>query len=230
MTFHPEKSVLICLDNIAFPQDAYFSIRGLALVVGEVADFFDELSPSEQAIAPSNNLARQQQFASGRRVAKFALRQLGNPTEEILKLDKVPQFPMGTVGNIAHSRSLAFAAASKSEDFLGIGVDILPVNAVSSKVAKRALLDEEQRVVATRADPNLNTVYFCAKEAVYKAVHPLTQELLTLPDAHVDFGEATHTFNVRATTNLGSKNLVETGRGFFREVAGHWVTLFVIKR
>lgn len=230
MTFHPEKSVLVCLDNIASPQDAYFSIRGLALVVGEVADFFDELSPSEQAIAPSNNLARQQQFASGRRVAKFALRQLGNPTEEILKIEKVPQFPMGTVGNIAHSKSIAFAATSKSEDFLGIGVDVLPVNAVSSKVAKRALLDEEQSVVARRASPNLNTVYFCAKEAVYKAVHPLTQELLTLPDAHVDFDEATHTFKVRATTNLSSKNLVETGLGFFREVAGHWVTLFVIKR
>ncbi len=230
LTIHTEGSVLVCLDGIDSSQEVHFSIAGLSLVLGEVADFFAGLSTSEQAIVPGNNPARQQQFASGRRVAKYALRQLGNPTEEILKLDKRPKFPAGTVGNIAHSKSLAFAAAGKSEDFLGIGVDILPVNAVSSKVAKKALLDEERKVVSMRGDPNLNTAYFCAKEAVYKAVHPLTLESLTLPDAHVDFDEAAHTFKVRSTTTLRSTKLVETGLGFFLEVAGHWLTLFVVKR
>lgn len=230
LTIHTERSVLVCLDGIDSSQEVYFSIGRLSLVLGEVADFFAGLSPSEQVITPGNNPARQQQFASGRRVAKCALQRLGNPTKEILKLDKRPKFPTGTVGNIAHSKRLAFAAAGKSEDFLGIGVDILPVNAVSSKVAKKALLEEEQKVVSMRGDPNLNTVYFCAKEAVYKAVHPLTLESLTLPDAHVDFDEAAHTFKVRSTTTLRSTKLVETGLGFFREVAGHWLTLFVVKR
>lgn len=230
MTIQTKRSALICLDNIGSLQDVYFSIADLSLVVGQVADHLAELSPSEQAIIRGKNSARQQQFSSGRRVAKCALQKLGISTKEILKVDKRPMFPTGTVGSIAHSKRLAFAVAGKSKDFLGIGVDTLPVDAVSPKVAKKALLEAELKVALKRDNPRLNTVYFCVKEAVYKAVHPLTQELLTLSDAQVAVDESAHSFKVRSTRSLRSTNLIESGLGFFREVAGHWLTLFVVKR
>ena len=224
------QSCLVCLDQIDPPSRTQFPDGPLSLVLGRVGDFCRELGEQERSIVDSSCQKRKEQFSSGRRVAKFALNQLGTPTQAIVQRAKFPEFPENYVGSIAHANRFAFAGVGQQDRYQGIGVDILPSAAVSVQVATRVLLDEERETVASLQNTNLRTAFFCAKEAVFKAMYPLTRQYFGFMDVRISFSWDLHSFHVSSTGSRLEPTIAESGVGYVDIIAGHYLTLFVVER
>ena len=60
---------------------------------------------------------------------------------------------------------------------------------------------------------------------MYKAVNPIVGEYLGFADVTIEV--TGQTFAAATTRHCASSALVAAGRGFFRRVYGHWLTVFV---
>ena len=196
----------------------------LATACGRVADHRESLLPGEQLAAAEVGETRAAEYSSGRRVAREALRSLGIDGWAIGRQGRVPTWPKGVVGSIAHSRELAIALVGRHRHFAGIGVDVERVGRTTRRVAERVLSDRER---SRLADDSWRTLLFSAKEAVYKAVHPLAGEFLEFRDVEIAPGNGR--FAAVTTRPCASAAAVAGGEGFFLEVHGHWLTLFVCR-
>lgn len=203
-------------------------IPDTCLALGHVGDYWLELSADERKLVELASASRRQEFAAGRRVAHAAMRQIGIPTGEILALDRKPVWPDGVVGSISHSRTIATAAVSLRERHKGLGVDVIPVTAVSEKTATRVLSERELRWVHEIGPGEWRTAMFSAKEAIYKAVNPLVGEFLAFNDVEVAVDETELSFEARTNDPRPSSAAVHSGRGYIHRVSGHWLTVFLV--
>jgi 4'-phosphopantetheinyl transferase EntD len=123
-------------------------------------------------------------------VARSLLTQIGLPGATIPKNpDGAPIWPEGIVGSFAHDDAMAVAAIGRRENFAAIGVDVeapleLPCDTTDLIVTarERSLLD---------SDPLAGKALFAAKEATYKAVHPLDRTFLEYHDIEIDLAGGT---------------------------------------
>ncbi len=192
-----------------------------ATVLGRIADHQCSLLPAERLAAPRANDARAFAFSSGRRAAREALRIIGVVDWPITRQGKVPTWPSDVVGSIAHSRTLALAAAARTTAFSGIGVDIETPGRVTPRLAERVLTPTERSRLPA---PEWRTVLFSAKESVYKAVNPQTGEYLALGDVEITLDG--NTFQARTTRPCASSPLVAAGQGTVTRANAHWLTIF----
>ncbi len=100
-----------------------------------------------------------------------------------------PLWPAGVIGSLAHDQVFALAAAARRGRFVGLGVDIEPAEPLPEDVVDLVLGDSERR--RTRGDGVAQRLVFVAKEAVYKAIHPMDGTPLDFPDIEVRFAEGT---------------------------------------
>ncbi len=127
---------------------------------------------------------RRREFAAGRLCARAALVQLGHAPVAIARdADRAPVWPQGLVGSITHCEGFAAAAVASASDYRTLGIDVEHDGAVPLSVASALLTPEEVDHMAAlpSACRDWRTLFFSAKEAVYKALFPLTREFL---DAH----------------------------------------------
>lgn len=197
---------------------------GIAAAIGRIADHSRDLHAAERIGIRRMAPARLAAYSSGRRVAREALRGIGVADAAIARQGRMPIWPAGVAGSIAHSRQLALAVAARQEHLTGIGVDLERSGRVSAAVAERVLSPAE-RQAASAGD--LRTVLFSAKEAVYKAVCPLAGEFLDFLDVELAFAPD-GCFSARTVRDGPSAALVAAGRGRYRAAAGHWITVFSI--
>ena len=210
------------LDGLApfeWPSEA----EDVVAALGRIGAFELSLRPAEQVAAASMGPARRAAYASGRRVAHAALAMLGEASAAVTNRGRLPQWPPAFVGSIAHSDTLAVAVAARGDRVQGIGVDVEAEGRVGTRAAGRVLVQAE----LARFPPARWTLAFSAKEAVYKAVNPIVGEYLGLRDVAIE--TAGQTFSAATATPCGSTPLVAAGRGFFRRVYGHWLTVFVCR-
>lgn len=140
---------------------------GMALGVAGVPE---PLWPGEAIAAVPHRLA---EFAAGRTAARQALAALGLPKVAIpMDEDRAPIWPQGVVGSISHCSGACMAVAGRQSDFVGIGLDLEPVQPVARDLWPSILRPEE--VAADGLDA---LRIFVAKEAVYKAQYPLSRQL-----------------------------------------------------
>ena len=198
----------------------------LAFAIGRVADHAATLLPAERGAQAGMGVGRRAEYSSGRRVAHAALRQLGASNVAVAKRDRVPVWPEGVVGAIAHSQDLACALVARHRRFLGVGLDIALENRVGAKTAKRVLDVSERSLVA---DENGYTLLFSAKEAIYKATNPATGEYLGFRDVRLRL-RGGNVFEASATKPCASAPLLLAGTGRYLRAYGHWLTMFVIER
>ena len=201
------------------------AVNGAELVVTEVGDQRKALLPGEAAYAASVAETRARQFAAGRVAARAALARIGINAGEIGAVGRRPVWPTGTVGSIAHTRSLAVAVAGAAGAFRGLGVDVERETAVSAAVAQRLLSESEQ---AWLPAPEWRTMLFSAKEAVYKAVNPIVGEFLGFGDVELAIDEERQAFRARCRDGLASQATVAAGHGHWARYRAHWIVLFVI--
>jgi len=144
------------------------------------------LAPGEEVLVAKAAPKRRRDFALGRACARQALAALGHGNAVIGRRDNgAPLWPDGIVGSITHTSGYGAALVSDASRFSGIGLDAERVGGVTQDLWPRLFgaderdyletLDEEDRKLAA-------TLFFCAKEACYKAWR---METLPFREIHV---------------------------------------------
>lgn len=214
----------VALGNLEIPES-----DRLCCVVIRVKDYTSSLAKAERSYANSVREVRRKQYSSGRRAVQLGLSSFNVTEIPILFDDRKPSWPVSIVGSIAHSQSLAVALVGFKQDFRGVGIDVLPKYVVSDRVRERILLDEELKVASEGGDRDLQTMFFCAKESIYKASNPETDEFLGFKDVRLHVNPTATEYSAETVSEKQSSELVATGRGYMFEVEHHWLTIFLIR-
>jgi len=125
--------------------------------------------------------------ASGtaRIVGRHLLKQLGVPEGAIPKrVSGAPLWPDGVTGSFAHDNVVAVAAAGLRKNVGAVGIDVEPATSLPDDMFELVTTAQERSHI--ERDPYRGRLLFAAKEAVYKAVHPLDGKFLDYPDIEVD--------------------------------------------
>jgi 4'-phosphopantetheinyl transferase EntD len=146
----------------------------------------------EAALAGARPSAREQvRQASGaaRIAARALLGELGaDAAAPLTRLASgAPLWPEGILGSMAHDETFAVAAAVRRGRLVGLGIDVEPAEPLPSDVVGLVLGDAERR--KTEGDPVAQRLVFVAKEAVYKAIHPLDGTPLDFLDIEIGLEE-----------------------------------------
>jgi enterobactin synthetase component D / holo-[acyl-carrier protein] synthase len=145
---------------------------------------------------------RRREFVTGRACARHALVRLGvRPCSIPSGPRGEPVWPQGLVGSITHCRGYAACAVASCEVLGGLGIDAERHEALNGRILPEIITPAENRRVtdlsAARPDVHWDSVWFSAKEAVYKAWFPLTRRWLGFHDAEVTLDGADGRFAAR---------------------------------
>lgn len=221
---------VVCLDGVPSFEINEPLLEGTCLVLSRVGEFEAHLEPEEATALGEVSSDRSRQFSSGRRAAHTALQHLSIEDYVVGRTERLPSWPTGVIGSISHSDSLAGAAVGRSETYMGMGIDLVPIAAVSEKVSQRLLLDPELKWVREMGSGDWRTALFSAKESVYKAVNPVVGEYLGFRDVTVSVVPDALEFFAATLETRESSEIVDAGHGFIHRVEGHWLTVFVVRQ
>jgi 4'-phosphopantetheinyl transferase EntD len=162
--------------------------------------------PEEEAGVAEAPERRLREFRGGRAVARQVLDRLGVEPGPIPMDGRRPVWPQGIVGSIAHTKGFTVAAASPlaprpagagAAGVRGIGIDVERTEAVSERLFRRILTEEERDWVAVAGHPEFwGTVLFSAKEAFYKGLSGIHDEFVGFQDVRLELEPQAATFQV----------------------------------
>jgi 4'-phosphopantetheinyl transferase EntD len=143
------------------------------------------LLPQEQSAFARSVVKVRRASGAARIVARGLMQRLGIPPQPVLKAAAgMPQWPDGIVGSLAHDSTIAVAALARQADFLSLGVDIEPAEALDPDLIHLIATDGERAAMET--SPIHGRLLFAIKEAVYKAAYPLDRAFLDHHDVEVN--------------------------------------------
>lgn len=176
----PECAVIAEL----FPE--YVHLACMRVQDGAPAVFEDEQRCIKKAVEK-----RCREFAAGRSCSRQALRELGCTDAPIVQdHNGAPLWPQGIVGSITHSSTYAAAAVAQSSRLRGLGIDMETVSRVSPRITDKILTAPEKTYLQQQLAPDqqqrLLALFFSAKEAIYKCLHPLLQSRIGFEDARIE--------------------------------------------
>jgi 4'-phosphopantetheinyl transferase EntD len=205
------------MDEAIEPLIAQIAPNGTTVAEAPIGDHEATLFPVEAAQIVKAVPSRRGEFATGRILARRALRAIGGPEIALISgTDRAPRWPDGFVGSITHTASRAAAAVARQADFAGIGIDIEIVSRISWRVMPRITTETERRVLETAADRQfLLALIFSAKEAWFKCQFPLTGVYLDFTDAEVTVDLAHSVFDVRRCPGVGGIDPLGWAQGRF---------------
>jgi enterobactin synthetase component D len=152
--------------------------------------------PGEVAFVHASPAARRASFIGGRVALRTAIAALGDPTSAaslspILSTPRgAPALPPGFVGSISHKREIAVAIAARAEPTprTTIGIDVEVPRASRVDIAPRVLTPDERATLAA-LDPAAREAEvlfrFAAKEAIYKALDPWVQRMVSFQEVEI---------------------------------------------
>lgn len=180
-------------------QQAIDALAPPGLLIGHrVISSGDEfaLLDAEAVAMAAAAVDRRRASGAARQVARELMMQLGYAPLPILKgASGAPIWPAGLTGSMAHDDRIAVAAVGLQRDFAAVGIDVEPAVPLPADMLELIATPQELRAMA--ADPLRGKLLFAAKEAVYKAVHPLDGVFLEFHDIEVDLAAR------KATTRTG---------------------------
>lgn len=143
------------------------------------------LLPEEQDCITSHVPAARRASGAARHLARGLLAELGYPSGVIGRSRfGAPLWGDWVVGSLAHDDAFAAAAVAPADRLRSLGIDIEPAEPLPDDVYSLVVGASD---VAGNDDPHLTgRVIFSAKEAVYKAAHPLDGQILNYDDICVD--------------------------------------------
>jgi 4'-phosphopantetheinyl transferase EntD len=151
-----------------------------------IANGDEEALLPEEAIYFRNAISKVRRESGAARIAARAL--LGRLNYSDVAITKTPfgapVWPPGIVGSLAHDERVAIAAVARKTEFLAVGIDIEPADDLPEGLAELIATPAEQ----SRYGHSFlrGRQLFAAKEAVYKAVHPLDKVFLDFHDIEVN--------------------------------------------
>lgn len=144
------------------------------------------ISPGDEAAFDITAALPERRRASGaaRLVARKLLAEIGFDAHTPLSKgpNGAPIWPDGAIGSLAHDEAYACAVVGPRGRVLGVGVDIEPAEPLPADLIDFVLHGAERRHAATPS----GRMVFAAKEAVYKAIHPIDATPLEYSDIVVD--------------------------------------------
>ncbi len=153
------------------------------------------LFPVEAAAIARARPARIAEFAAGRAAARLAMAELGlSPCAVAMRPDRAPDWPAGVVGSIAHDGALCLAALSRAGDLRAIGIDTEPALDLPADLIEEIATPHERAWLDGRdagSRGRMARAIFVAKEATYKALYPLSPQVVgfdamqVIPDAQL---------------------------------------------
>jgi enterobactin synthetase component D / holo-[acyl-carrier protein] synthase len=153
------------------------------------------LHPAEAAFVFASPAPRRASFIGGRVALHTAIAALGgsaaDATPPILSTPRgAPAMPPGFVGSVSHKRELAVAIVARAEPTprTTIGIDLETPRVRRVDIAARVLTDGERAALAgVDADARDAEVLFrfAAKEAIYKALDPWVQRLVSFQEVEI---------------------------------------------
>ncbi len=156
---------------------------------------------------------RAAEFRAGRNCAQAALAVLKAPTGPLdRREDGLPCWPEGHLGSITHCSGLCLAVAARQTAIIRLGCDAEPNKELPLGIAPQVLLPKERAAQAVSDLPD--TLWFSAKEAVFKAVYPSVRHFFGFEEATVTVGA-----NGRFSATLSDTIAIRTGTA---QIAGHW--------
>lgn len=182
----------------------------VSLRAAGIHDCVEELFPEERVAIARAVTQRQWEFATGRLLARELLAEIGIEASPLASgVDRVPRWPVGAVGSIAHAEGLCVVAVARSADFLSLGVDLESDGRLDAEV---------QEIVCAGVEPPTHgddvgrwaKAVFCVKEAVYKAWFSCHRMALEFSEVEVRLDLARGRFEATASKN-----------GVAREFRGH---------
>ena len=156
-------------------------------------------SPSNQKLHPAeenyfsqlSSVSRKEHYRSGRICAGEVLSKLGTLGQPVLRdpQTREPLWPEGISGAITHCGKWAAAAAGKTSDVSGIGIDLEDLERqVDSRISRHVCIPEEQKWLQECGEDFLEQnlkIIFSAKESIFKAFFPYTRTYLHFHDARI---------------------------------------------
>lgn len=189
------------------------------------------LFPEEERAIANAVAKRRVEFSAGRYCARLAMAQLGYlPCNLPPGPDRTPQWPTGIVGSITHNPSYCAAVVASSRDFPSLGIDMEAVGAVALDLVREVMRPDE----IAEFDPSAQadgadwlTVFFCLKEAAYKAFYPVFREILGFQDMRVSVNPEKRTFEAEASALSRAAKITLQGRYLVKQnnvFAASWRT------
>ncbi|QNP65878.1 4'-phosphopantetheinyl transferase family protein [Streptomyces genisteinicus] len=161
------------------------------------AEAFDDAGapdwfPEEEAAVARAVAKRRGEFATVRRLARTALGELGVPRMPLLPGRRgAPQWPAGIVGSMTHCAGYRGAVATRGTEFVSVGIDAEPHEALPEGVLDVVARPEELEHLAAwparGAGVSADRLLFSAKESVFKTWYPLTGRELGTEEASITF-------------------------------------------
>jgi enterobactin synthetase component D / holo-[acyl-carrier protein] synthase len=163
--------------------------RPVGVAVSRSLDEVMPLFPEEERAVGNAVAKRLIEFAAGRHCARMAMAELGHsPCGIPSGLDRAPIWPPGLVGSITHSTDFCAAVVARSDCFQTVGIDAEPVNAIPVELVEEILRPDETGEFNSEECTdcvNWPTLYFCLKEAAYKAFYPTYRRIISFQDMRV---------------------------------------------
>lgn len=172
----------------------------VACAAGPIAAAQGPLFAAEEAALIQTAETRRREFGAGRHHARTALRQLGCPDRPIPRAeDRRPLWPGGYVGAISHSRNFSAAIAAPASAYLGLGLDLELATPLEPEHHRFIARPEERAALAKpihTPEGRLDRakLVFSAKEALFKAVYPITRQWFGFQEATLEIDPATYRF------------------------------------
>ncbi|MGR3503188.1 4'-phosphopantetheinyl transferase family protein [Pseudaestuariivita sp.] len=133
------------------------------------------------------DLGRQAEFAAGRVLASAALAVLGLPARLPRAASRAPEWPLGASGAISHTHSEVGALVVPGLWRVGLDIQDIAQGESLSALRSEALSIADRQVLAPVSTEAAvaDTLGFCAKETLFKALHPEVQRVFGFDAARV---------------------------------------------
>ncbi len=159
-----------------------------------------DLLPAEAALVAKAAEKRRHEFSCGRACARAAMATLGVSDCPVLRgPNREPLWPPGIVGAITHCEGYVAAAVASTREILTVGIDAEKHHALPPGLEEVVCTSTERAWYQSNGIDEYHwpTVFFSAKEALYKAWFPLVQCWLGFQDAELSIRPTDGTFTVR---------------------------------
>ena len=205
---------------------------GTVASMERVADHWSSLQAGEGASLSGAVEQRRHEFSTGRYLCRRLMSSMGLGNDQRIPVgaNRAPVWPPGVVGSISHTRDLCIAMLAPSDRYDGVGVDLEEMSRVSDEVWTYVATEPERDLLGAAAlgRRELTTALFSTKEAVFKAVHPLSDEFLEFGHVTIAFDWSAGTFTACCGAHPKSERYARHGRGLFKVASDHVFAAFVI--
>ena len=206
--------------NEALNINEMFAGAGVRWQVAPLTASLDDVLPAEREAVARAVEKRQREFATGRVLARSLLGDFGVHGFCLLNdADRVPVWPDGFVGSIAHCDSACAVTVSRTADGLGgLGVDLEPDAPLEEELWEIIATPDELVWTKGYGGPGvgrLMRLIYCAKEAVYKSLYPTCRRRLTFQEVELemDVPQRRFAYRIQPVDGNGWKDVERNGQG-----------------